>query len=63
MIIQINIILVYIVSFIIGCFIINIFKLKKEVKIVRHNYINCLKILSETDPELKKYLEKKGFKI
>lgn len=39
-----------------------IFDLKKRNKILYHNYQTALKILAETDPKLKEYLERGGNK-
>lgn len=35
-------------------------KIKKENKILYNNYQTALNILTETDPELKAYLEREG---
>lgn len=49
----------YIIIFIIGCLLIKINSLNKEIKIYKNNYYTALKILGEYDPKLKKYLERK----
>lgn len=48
----------YIIIFIIGCLLIKINKLNKEIKIYKNNYYTALKILGDYDPKLKEYLEK-----
>lgn len=50
--------MIYILAFIIGCLLIKINKLSKEIKIYKNNYYTALQILSEYDPKLKEYLEK-----
>lgn len=50
--------MIYILAFIIGCLLIKINKLSKEIKVYKNNYYTALKILSEYDPKLKEYLEK-----
>lgn len=44
----------------IALLIYEIIKTKKENKILYNNYQTALKILSEYDPKLKEYLEKKN---
>ena len=44
----------------IALLIYEIIKTKKENKIIYNNYQTALKILSEYDPKLKEYLEKKN---
>lgn len=48
----------YIIIFIIGCLLIKINKLNKEIKIYKNNYYTALQILGEYDPKLKEYLKK-----
>ena len=48
----------YIIIFIIGCLLIKINKLNKEIKIYKNNYYTALKILGDYDPKLKEYLKK-----
>ena len=50
--------MIYILAFIIGCLLIKINKLSKEIKIYKNNYYTALKILSEYDPKLKEYMER-----
>lgn len=50
--------MIYILAFIIGCLLIKINKLSKEIKVYKNNYYTALKILGEYDPKLKEYLEK-----
>ena len=49
----------YIIIFIIGCLLIKINNLNKEIKIYKNNYLTALKILGDYDPKLKEYLERK----
>ena len=49
----------YIIIFIIGCLLIKINNLNKEIKIYKNNYYTALKILGDYDPKLKDYLERK----
>lgn len=48
----------YIIIFIIGCLLIKINKLNKEIKIYKNNYLTALKILGDYDPKLKEYMER-----
>lgn len=48
----------YIITFIVGCLLIKINSLNKEIKIYKNNYYTALKILGDYDPKLKEYLEK-----
>lgn len=48
----------FILGFIIGCLLIKINKLIKEIKIYKNNYYTALQILGEYDPKLKEYLKK-----
>ena len=50
--------MVYVLIFIIGCLLIKMSNLNKEIKIYKNNYYTALKILGEYDPKLKEYLEK-----
>lgn len=50
--------MIYIIAFIIGCLLIKINKLSKEIKVYKNNYYTALQILGEYDPKLKEYLEK-----
>lgn len=50
--------MIYILAFIIGCLLIKINKLSKEIKVYKNNYYTALKILGDYDPKLKEYLEK-----
>ncbi len=50
--------MIYILIFIIGCLLIQMSNLNKEIKIYKNNYYTALKILGDYDPKLKKYLEK-----
>lgn len=49
----------YILGFIIGCLLIKMSNLSKMIKIYKNNYFITLQILSEYDPKLKEYLERK----
>lgn len=51
--------MIYIIIFIIGCLLIKINKLNKEIKIYKNNYYTTLQILGDYDPKLKSYLERK----
>ena len=51
--------MVYVLIFIIGCLLIRMSNLNKEIKIYKNNYLTALKILGEYDPKLKEYLERK----
>ena len=50
--------MVYVLIFIIGCLLIKINKLNKEIKIYKNNYLTALQILGEYDHKLKEYLKK-----
>ena len=50
--------MIYILMFIIGCLLIKMSNLNKEIKIYKNNYLTALKILGDYDPKLKEYLEK-----
>lgn len=50
--------MVYVLIFIIGCLLIRMSNLNKEIKIYKNNYYTALKILGEYDPKLKEYLER-----
>lgn len=50
--------MVYVLIFIIGCLLIKMNNLNKEIKIYKNNYYTALQILGEHDPKLKEYLEK-----
>ena len=49
----------YIITFIIGCLLIKLNRTIKQRNIYYNNYKQCLMVLSESDPELKRYLEGK----
>lgn len=51
--------MIYILLFIIGCLLIRNSELKKQRNIYYNNYQQCLIALSEVDPSLKDYLERK----
>lgn len=51
--------MIYILAFIIGCLLIKMSNLNKEIKVYKNNYLTSLQILSEYDPKLKEYLERK----
>lgn len=51
--------MIYILMFIIGCLLIKMSNLNKEIKIYKNNYYTALHILGEYDPKLKEYLERK----
>lgn len=51
--------MIYILAFIIGCLLIKMNNLNKEIKIYKNNYYTALQILGEYDPKLKEYLERK----
>lgn len=50
--------MIYILAFIIGCLLIKINKLNKEIKIYKNNYYTAIEILGEYDPKLKEYMER-----
>lgn len=50
--------MIYILMFIIGCLLITIHKLNKNLSVYKNNYLTALQILGEYDPKLKEYLEK-----
>ena len=50
--------MIFILVFVIGCLIIKLYRTTKERDIHYSNYKNCLMVLAEYDPKLKKYLEK-----
>ena len=50
--------MIYILMFIIGCLLITIHKLNKNLSVYKNNYYTALKILADYDPKLKEYLEK-----
>lgn len=50
--------MVYVLIFIIGCLLIKMSNLSKEIKIYKNNYYTAIEILGEYDPKLKEYLEK-----
>ena len=43
-----------------GIITIKYFKLREKNKINYSNYVNCLRALKNFDPDLSKYLEKRG---
>lgn len=49
----------YILGFIIGCLLIKMSNLNKEIKIYKNNYYTAIEILGEYDPKLKEYLERR----
>ena len=55
--------MVYVLIFIIGCLFIKLNRTIKQRNIYYNNYKQCLMVLSESDPELKKHLEGKDEKI
>lgn len=50
--------MIYILMFIIGCLLIKMSNLNKEIKAYKNNYLTALQILGEYDPKLKEYLER-----
>lgn len=50
--------MIYILIFIIGCLLIKINKLNKQIALYKNNYYTALQILGDYDPKLKEYLEK-----
>lgn len=50
--------MVYVLIFIIGCLLIKMNNLNKEIKIYKNNYYTALQILGDYDPKLKEYLKK-----
>ena len=50
--------MVYVLIFIIGCLLIKMSNLNKEIKVYKNNYLTALQILGEYDPKLKEYLKK-----
>lgn len=52
--------MIFILTFIIGCLIIKLYRTNEEKKFYYSNYKNCLMALAEYDPKLKNYLESKG---
>ena len=53
----------YILIFIISCLLIKLNRTIKQRNIYYNNYKQCLMVLSESDPELKRYLEEKDENI
>ena len=51
--------MIYILMFIIGCLLIKMSNLNKEIKIHKNNYYTAIEILGEYNPKLKEYLERK----
>lgn len=52
--------LIFIVCATIGCLLIHIVRVHKQLTIIETCYYNCLLALSEYDPDLKEYLEKEN---
>ena len=50
--------MIYILAFIIGCLLIKMSNLNKEIKIYKNNYYTAIEVLGEYDPKLKEYLKK-----
>ena len=50
--------MIYILAFIIGCLLIKMNNLNKNLSVYKNNYLTALQILGEYDPKLKEYLEK-----
>lgn len=50
--------MIYILMFIIGCLLITIYKLNKNLSVYKNNYYTAIEILGEYDPKLKEYLKK-----
>ena len=53
--------MIYILMLIIGCLLIKMSNLNKEIKIYKNNDLTALQILDEYDPKLKEYLEMKEY--
>ena len=51
--------MIYILMFIIGCLLIKMSNLNKEIKVYKNNYYTALKNLGEYDPKLKEYWERR----
>jgi hypothetical protein len=52
--------LIILALFTISALIYELIKTKKQNKILYNNYQTAMKVLSETDPKLKEYLEREG---
>lgn len=44
----------------IGVLVCELIQVNKENKILRNNYQTAMKVLADTDPKLKEYLEREG---